>query len=74
VLNSSWCRAWVEATSSALAGGFFPYQKRQLADLAVPALTDDQRARLRAATDRAAVDAVLAEAYGLTGRAAALVA
>ena len=64
VLNSGVCHYFVESTAKAIDGGFFAYQKTQLAPFGIPHLTPNDVAHI-AALPAADQDDVLADRYGI---------
>jgi hypothetical protein len=82
LLNSIWCRAFMEALGTAFGGGALKLEATHLRQLAVPVLSDDARADLGAAgrqltrtttevqsrIDAIVLDAVLTRTASLTSR------
>jgi hypothetical protein len=82
LLNSIWCRAFMEALGTAFGGGALKLEATHLRQLAVPVLSDDARADLAAAgrqltrtttevqsrIDAIVLDAVLTRTASLTSR------
>jgi hypothetical protein len=65
LLNSKVTQEYVEATAIAIAGGYYSYQKIQLANVGIPVFTTSHMNDILSQTDEDAREAAIADMYRL---------